>query len=25
MAAWYGKFKEHYAKTHMLERTVETG
>jgi nicotinamidase-related amidase len=21
--AWYGKFKEHYAKTHMLERTVE--
>jgi ureidoacrylate peracid hydrolase len=21
--AWYGKFKEHYAKTRMLERTVE--
>jgi len=21
--AWYGKFKEHYAKTQMLERTVE--
>jgi ureidoacrylate peracid hydrolase len=21
--AWYGRLKEHYAKTHMLERTVE--
>src|SRR5689334_13804982 len=21
--AWYGKFKDHYAKTKMLERTVE--
>src|ERR1700750_785517 len=23
--AWYGKFKEHYAKTRMLERIVELG